>query len=160
MASQSRAKVKVPSLLQTESAECGAACLGMVLAHSNRFVPLDELRIATGVSRDGATTDNTLQAARSYDLQAREQFCEPSDLRTMAEQLPLIVNWRFTHFVVVSGWSRRGWEISDPGVGQYTCDHDEFDRSFTGVTLTLTPGPAFQTGGQRPSTLRRVDDAA
>lgn len=153
-----RHRVKVPGLLQMEATECGAASLGMVLGAYGRFVPLDELRVACGVSRDGATARNLVMAARAYGLETKSYKREPEQLKTLT--FPLVIHWNFYHYLVVEGWYPGGWYLNDPGGGPRTCDADEFDRSFTGVVMQLTPGPDFATGGKRPGVARRLLSAA
>ena len=141
-----------------EATECGAASLTMVMAHYGKSVPLDQVRQACGVSRDGATAKGVLSAARSYGLTAKAYRREPDQLKTMA--FPLIVHWRFYHFVVVEGFSSKGWYLNDPAGGPIRVDHEDFDRSFTGVVIQAEPGEDFERGGTRMKTLPRLLSAA
>ncbi|MER7112725.1 NHLP family bacteriocin export ABC transporter peptidase/permease/ATPase subunit [Streptomyces sp. NPDC000229] len=138
-----------------EAVECGAACLAMVLAHHGRHVPLEELRIACGVSRDGSRASNVLKAARSYGLEAKGMQMEPAALAEV--QAPAILFWEFNHYVVYDGtgrrFGRRGVHINDPDKGRRFVSPEEFDTSFTGVALVFEPGPGFRRGGRKPGVL-------
>lgn len=153
-----RQRTQVPTMLQQEVTECGAASLGMVLAHYRRYVPLEELRVACGVARDGSTAKNIVVAARSYGLKPKAYRREPEALKSMT--FPLIVHWRFYHFLVVEGYFPGGWYLNDPAMGPRTCDDAEFDEAFTGVAIQLTPGEDFQPGGERRGVLSRLLAAA
>jgi NHLM bacteriocin system ABC transporter peptidase/ATP-binding protein len=140
-----------PTVIQMEAADCGAASLRMVLAHYGRWVPLDELRMASGVSRDGVKASSILKTARAYGMTAKGLRQDPDGVR--AGLLPAIVFWNFNHFVVVEGYAPGRWFLKDPGVGARTVSDEEFDRSFTGVVLHLERGPKFEPGGTPPQVL-------
>ena len=149
-----RRRVRTPVRLQMEATECGAAALGIVLAHYGRWVDLEELRDTCGITRDGSNARSVKDAAVHYGMQVSARRCEPADLQR--HHLPVIVYWRFQHFLVVEGWSPEGWYLNDPAVGHRMCSHEEFDESFTGIALLMEPGPGFTSGGRRPRLMNRL----
>lgn len=142
--------VKVPVILQMESLECGAAALAMVMAYYEKWIPLEQVRLDCGVSRDGSNAKNIMLAARSYGMKAQGYRYEPETLKEKGK-FPCIVFWEFNHFVVLNGFKRGKALINDPARGMTELSMQDFDKSFTGVCIMLEPSEGFVPGGKRKS---------
>lgn len=144
----------MPTILQIEHAECGVACLAMVLAFYGLHVGLEELRIQAGVSRDGTKASNLLRAARHCGLEATGFRKEPEQLREI--EWPAILHWNFNHFVVLERISGGIATINDPADGRRKIPMRELEQCFTGVALVFRPGENFKPAGKRLSSLRSI----
>lgn len=149
-------RVKTPLVLQMEAVECGAAALGIILGYYDRIVPLAELRVECGVSRDGTKASQIVLAARRYGMEAEGYAIELEGI--WQETPPFIVYWDFNHFLVVEGFDRKRVYLNDPGGGRRQISWQQFDRSFTGILLEIRPGPDFVKGGRTPNVLRSLLD--
>ena len=143
---------KVPVVMQMEALECGAACLCMVMAYFQKWVPLEQVRADCGVSRDGSNALNMLRAAQGYGFTAAGYRYEPEELREKGS-FPCIIHWEFNHYVVCNGFRGGKAYLNDPARGNYAVSMERFDEAFTGVCLRIEPGEHFKPGG-KPRSVR------
>jgi len=143
---------KVPVIMQMEALECGAASLAMVMAYYDKWVPLEQVRLDCGVSRDGSNAKNIYLAAQSYGFVPKAFRVEVEAIKTSVT-FPCIIHWDFNHFVVLCGFRRNKAVLNDPARGTVEVSMEEFDTSFTGICLTFAPGEDFVPGGKPKSML-------
>lgn len=143
---------KVPVVMQLEALECGAAALAMVMAYYGKWIPLEQVRVDCGVSRDGSKAKNIYLAAESYGMDVKAYRMDPEGLRDNGK-FPCIIHWNMNHFVVLNGFKGKHVYINDPARGTVKISWDEFDKSFTGVVLIPTPSEHFEPSGKKKSTL-------
>ncbi|MAI77985.1 MAG: NHLP family bacteriocin export ABC transporter peptidase/permease/ATPase subunit [Deltaproteobacteria bacterium] len=146
-----KSRVRVPTYLQMEAVECGAAALGSILAHHGLWKSLEDLRFSAGVSRDGAKASNVVAAARTYGMEATGKRLDAEAVFEL--EAPFIVFWNHNHFVVVEGENDKHVWLMDPAAGPRKVTKEEFATSYSGVALAITPGPDFKPGGQKPQIL-------
>ena len=150
----SKRRVITPVLLQMHASECGAACLGSVLAYFGRWVPLTELREKCEVSRDGCSAASILRAARHFGLECNGLSLRTEQLKSLP--LPLVLFWQFSHFVVLEGFDGRNFYLNDPATGRRRVSAEDFDRDYSGIALRFKCGDDFRTGGERPGLYRQL----
>ena len=143
---------KVPVIMQLEALECGAAALAMVMAYYGKWVPLEQVRLDCGVSRDGSKAKNIYLAAERYGFRVKAFRMSPESLKEKG-QFPCIIHWNMNHFVVLDGFRGKHVYLNDPARGEIRVSWEEFDNAFTGVTIIPVPGEKFQPSGKRRSTV-------
>jgi ATP-binding cassette subfamily B protein RaxB len=131
----------MPSILQSERAECGLACLAMIASYFGNKIDLNSLRREHAVSARGANLADILSIAEALCLSTRALKLELQDLKVL--QLPAVLHWDMTHFVVLKKIAKNGLTINDPAVGERTYSFDEAGRHFTGIAVEFTPAPGF-----------------
>ncbi|WP_229415839.1 peptidase domain-containing ABC transporter [Pseudoduganella armeniaca] len=148
-----RPRQRLPMLLQSEAAECGLACLGMIAGFHGLGTTLFQLRQRFTPGQRGATLKQLIELAGRLDFVARPMRVELETLPAL--RLPCILHWNFNHFVVLRkvlrgpGGSLRGLDIHDPARGAVRLSAEAASASFTGIALELSPSADFQPVRQR-----------
>lgn len=135
-------KIWTPHRYQFQTTECGVGVLGIVLAHYGRAVPMEEIRRATGVSRDCLNAADIVAGARAFGLEPKVRRCEPDTLAQFG--FPVVVHLKFIHFAVLEGMTPTHVLLNDPHSGRHDKCRDTFDEDFTGIAITFTPTKDFR----------------
>ncbi|MCF8532023.1 MAG: NHLP family bacteriocin export ABC transporter peptidase/permease/ATPase subunit [Reyranella sp.] len=147
-------RVRTPTVFQMEMAESGAAALGIVLAYHGRRVPLEQLRAACGVSRDGSKPADLVRAAAGYGVDTVSAPRQADEV--LAGPFPVVVSWSADHFLVVEGISGGKIHLNDPATGPRSISRDDFNRGFKGHALAFSPGKTFKRGHTAPSLMGKL----
>ena len=132
---------RLPVILQTEAAECGLACLAMVLGYHGVITDLATLRARHAISLKGMTLSTLVKMAGDEKLGCRAVRLELPDLAQL--RLPAILHWDLNHFVVLKSVSPDTVVVHDPNMGERRYSLAEVSKHFTGVALELWPDPGF-----------------
>src|SRR5262252_8036101 len=154
---------RTPLILQTETAECGLACLAMIAGRYGHRVDLPALRQRHSLSLRGTTLHDLVRLASSMRLATRALRAELPHLRQL--RLPCVLHWDHNHFVVLTRVGRRRAVIHDPAVGLRYVPMQEVDKRFTGIVLEAWPTEGFERKTERARVriwglLRRTDGFA
>jgi len=114
----------------------------MIFDYWGRHMPLEQMRIETGASRDGCAAGNIMRCAMKYGLETHGYRKEVSSLRKM--QMPCIIHWNFEHFLVLEGFKGEYAYINDPASGRRRVDSEMFGNSYTGIVITFKPTDDFE----------------
>ena len=147
-------RVHTPIVIQMEAVECGAASLAMILGYHGKYVPLEEVRLECGVSRDGSNAFNIMEAAEKYGLNA-EAYETPAE-EICDVELPIIVFWEFNHFLVVEGFGKNKVYLNDPAQGPRFVTNLEFEHSYSGMIISFTKKENFVKGGKSESLIKLI----
>lgn len=130
-----------PVIRQTESAECGLACLAMISSWHGLLTDLPTLRNRFNISTQGMTLQRLIDCASDINFSSRPVRLEPNDLKSL--NLPCILHWNMNHFVVLCKVRNHKLTIHDPDKGKLSISVSEAGKYFTGIALELTPNGNF-----------------
>ncbi len=141
----SRSKVRL--VRQTEVTECGLACLAMIAGYHGLDIDLGTLRRRFIMSMRGAPLKSVMGIADTIGLTTRAVKLPIEELANL--NLPAILHWDMSHYVVVEKVDKGKALIHDPAGHSKWLKQSELSKHFTGVALELRPADNFETGKQR-----------
>lgn len=136
-----RLRHRVPLVHQTESSECGLACLAMICGFYGKNVDLIALRRQFNLSARGSTLSGLRGIAEQLGLATRPLSLDLDELAAL--KMPCVLHWEFNHFVVLVSVKRNCVVLHDPARGRRTVSLSELSQSFTGVALETWPDSTF-----------------
>jgi ATP-binding cassette subfamily B protein RaxB len=137
---------ELPIIQQSEAAECGLVCLGMVAGYYGNNMQLSELRTKFPISIEGTTLLDLMNMAEALNLSARPLRIELGGLS--AFKTPVILHWDLNHFVVLKGKKGNQFIIHDPAFGRRLLSLEKISGHFTGIVLELVPTTDFEQTGK------------
>ncbi|EER1716394.1 peptidase domain-containing ABC transporter [Escherichia coli] len=138
---------RVPVIHQTETAECGLACLAMICGYFGKNIDLISLRRKFNLSARGANLAGINGIAEQLGMVTRALSLELEELGAL--KMPCILHWDFSHFVVLVSVKRNRYVLHDPARGRRYLGREEMSRYFTGIALEVWPGSEFQAETQQ-----------
>ncbi|MCP4051411.1 MAG: NHLP family bacteriocin export ABC transporter peptidase/permease/ATPase subunit [bacterium] len=147
-------RIHTPLLLQMEAVECGAAALGIILAYFGREIPLEELRIECGVSRDGSRAVNIIKVASKYGLTANAFHAEQKKIKSLT--FPLIAFWESNHFLVVEDFKNGSVYLNDPVFGHRVETEKYFFRHYSDIAVVFTLTSNFKKSEKKNFFIEKI----
>jgi len=140
-----------PHYKQFDSMDCGPTCLRMVAKYYGKSYSLQNLRIKSGITREGVSLLGISEAAEMIGFHT-VAVKTSLDMIQKEEAYPFIAHWRGYHFVVVYQIRKDKVYVADPAKSRLTYTKKEFlkgwmnqsdtDNTF-GIALFLEPTPKF-----------------
>ncbi|MFT4886741.1 MAG: ATP-binding cassette subfamily B protein RaxB [Pseudohongiellaceae bacterium] len=148
-------RYSLPMIFQSETSECGLACIAMISSYLGRKTGLGELREIFKLSLAGASVKDLMMVTERIGLRCRPLKVEIGDLAHL--QLPIILHWDLDHFVVLKRISKHTLVLHDPAVGVRSYSTSEVGVHFTGVAIEVSKAQEFVAASvQRKFTLRQL----
>lgn len=146
--------LRSPRIIQMESVECGSAALCILLRRYKKYATLEELRFSCGVSRDGVSSYNIVEAAKKYGFAAQGYEADFEELSFFPT--PSILFWEQNHFVVLERILGKHVYINDPATGPRVISSREAKESYSGLVLCFEPTKEFIPGVAPPTLWGRI----
>ena len=142
-------KYKWEYIPQVDEADCGVACLAMILKHYHAQVSIAHLRHLAKTNMEGTTALGLVKTAEQFKLEVQAIKADMSLFDIKDLQYPIIVHvikdGDLFHYYVVLGKTKTHIIIADPdpSVGIKRMSKKRFEKEWTGITLLMAPTTEF-----------------
>lgn len=135
---------------QPDKMDCGPSCLRMIAKHYGKNFTLQRLREISGINREGVSMLGISEAAEKIGFHTLGSKLKLDRLSEI--DLPVILHWNQSHFVILYKIKKGKYYVADPAKGLLVFDRSEFLKGWSsisneegsrGIVLTLSPTPAF-----------------
>ncbi|WP_025149537.1 peptidase domain-containing ABC transporter [Bacillus sp. H1a] len=133
---------KVNFIQQMEFSECGLACMAMILNSYGYHISLNTLRSEYPSPRGGYSFLDLTLIAEQKNLNAQAFQASLKQLKQL--NLPAILHWEHTHFVVLEKINDTQFHIVDPAKGKMKLSAELMAEKFTGYAMIFQPNKKFQ----------------
>lgn len=135
MASSGSKRVRV--IRQSTVSDCGLACIAMVASAYGCKISLSELRRRFRPGLRGMTVRNIVNSAEALGFSAEAVTFEIAGLKDL--DLPAVLHFRGSHFVVLTKVTDGSATICDPSWGKVRYRTSELHEHLTGIAIEMRP---------------------
>lgn len=121
-------KKKYTFYYQTNSMDCGLACLRMIVAYYGKKVSLERLRSLSDFEKSGVSMFGLQKAAVSLHLEATGVMATIPEIKRIVTEIPVILHWKGDHFILLFAYSKGHFVVADPAKGIMRLSEAEFSR--------------------------------
>lgn len=137
-----------PFTWQSDSMQCGAACLHMICKYWGQEYSLDHLAKLCNIGINGTSLLNMNEVA---NMLCFKTICKKTDIETLTiAPLPCILHWNKNHFVVLYKVKNGQFYIANPSKGFETYNISDFqhlwigdDENQNGIAMFMKPTETF-----------------
>ena len=142
---------KIPVVLQQASSDCGVACLASVIRYFGGARSMEYLRHLSGTAIQGTTVLGLVEAVRQMGMEGdafRVKDLYHLDKLEFPALLHVVIDQKFSHFVVCYGKKEDQYLLMDPSIGRKWVSEEGLLEIWQSRTLVLVqPGAGFETSG-------------
>lgn len=131
----------VKNIYQESIAECGLACVCMLLNSFGKPIDIIHLRNKYRISASGLSFLDLKKILTDFGVEVMGLRIQIEDLVGVSR--PCVAHINGNHFVVISNITDKSVNINDPETGKRKVTLAEFQKIYSGTVLAASPGQDF-----------------